>query len=242
MKELNDNEVKNFLEDIKFDELLINKKMDNINSRLKKYIEKNVLPEYNLNDKGHDLKYIEYVLKRAFELSNGYDINDDMLYTCVCFHDVACHVNREKHEILSANKAKNDKFLNEYFNNEKMNIITEAIEEHRASLEYVPRNIYGKILSTADRKIEVKEYLKASISFEINNNPNILKSECIENSYEFAIKKFGKTGYAISKTYIEDIRYKDFLENMWYLIENKNLYTKLASIIYEQVVALVNNT
>ncbi len=227
--------IKEFLNDLTFDEIAINNRMKKVNENLKQYIEERILPEYKLNDGGHNSEHIKYVLKRAFELANGYEINYDILYTCVCFHDVACHIDRDNHEILSAQSAYKDEFLNGYFSTSEMKTIQEAIEDHRASLEYIPRNIYGKILSSADRKVEVKQYLIASISYGKKKNPEMDKNASIERSYQFAIKKFGKNGYAINKSYVEDLKYKNFLEDIQYLIDNKELFIQLADLIYDKL-------
>lgn len=228
-------ENKNFFEDIKFDEQKIQKEMDKVNNKLKEYIEEKILPEYQLNDKGHNIEHIKYVLKRAFEISNKYNINNDILYTAICFHDIACHIDRKKHEILSAKRAQEDKFLNKYFSNKELNIIVNAIEDHRASLKYIPRNIYGKILSSADRKVEVKVYMVSSISYANKMNPEISKEDSIKHSYEFAIEKFGVNGYAINKSYVEDKRYQKFLKDIQYLIDNKKQFYEIANEIYKQL-------
>ena len=164
----------------------------NIDEKLKNYIEKNIIPEYSLNDKGHNEEHILFVLNRAFEISKEYELDENMLYTVVCFHDIACHIDRENHEKLSAERLYSDKFLWEIFDRENMQIMKDAVEDHRASLEYVPRNIYGKILSSADRKIDVDIYLKSSMGFSYKKNPSLTDEELIEESYVFAIKKFGK--------------------------------------------------
>ena len=39
------------------------------------------------------------------------------------------------------------------------------------------------------------------------------KNESIERSYKFANKKFGKNGYAINKSYVENLKYKKFFTN-----------------------------
>ena len=213
----------------------INRKINKVNNELKQYIEGKILPEYELNDGGHNSEHVKYVLKRAFELADGYEINYDILYTCVCFHDVACHIDRDRHEVLSAERAYEDEYLNGFFSIMEMKTIRETIEDHRASLEYIPRNIYGKILSSADRKVEVKQYLIASISYGKKKNPEIDKNESIESSYKFVIKKFGKNGYAINKSYVEDLKYKKFLEDIQYLIDNKELFIELATFIYDKL-------
>ena len=205
-----------------------------INKNLKEYIENIILPEYELNDTGHGIEHIKFVLKRAYEISEKYDINYDMLYTIVCFHDIACHINREEHENLSAKKLYSDEKLKEFFNEEQLQIMKEAVEDHRATLEYVPRNIYGKILSSADRKIDVDVYLKTSIGFNIKKNKNYSKHELVEMSYNFAIKKYGDNGYARTKFYVEDKKYEEFLNEMEYLIEHKEEFIKRAVEIYEK--------
>lgn len=228
-------EIEKFLNDLYFDEEKINRGINEVNNELKQYIDEKILPEYELNDGGHNSEHVKYVLKRAFELADGYEINYDILYTCVCFHDVACHIDRDNHEVLSAQRAYEDDFLNGFFSIIEMKTIKEAIEDHRASLEYIPRNIYGKILSSADRKVEVKQYLIASISYGKKKNPEIDKNESIERSYQFAIKKFEKNGYAVNKSYVDDLKYKKFLEDIQYLIENKKLFIKLAEVIYDKL-------
>lgn len=61
------------------------------------------------------------------------------------------------------------------------------------------------------------------------------RNEPIERSYQFAIKKFGKNGYAINKSYVEDLKYKKFLEDIQYLIDNKKLFVGLASWVYDEL-------
>jgi len=105
-----------------------------------------------------------------------------MLYTIVCFHDIACHINREEHEKLSAERLYCDDKLKGLFNEEELIIMKQAIEDHRASLEYIPANIYGKILSSADRKIGVDNYLKSSMGFTMKKHPELCNAELIEDS------------------------------------------------------------
>ncbi len=206
-----------------------------VNLELKKYIENNILPEYDLNDNGHNKDHISFVLERAYELSKNHNIDLNMLYTVVSYHDIACHINREEHEMLSAQRLFLDDNLKEFFDDNQILIMKEAIEDHRASLEYIPRNIYGKILSSADRKIDIDIYLKSSMSFSLKKNPDISDKELIEDSYNFAIKKFGKNGYAVQKMYIEDDKYKNFLYEIQYLIENKKQFICRAQKVLEEI-------
>lgn len=212
-----------------------------INQDLKNYIESNILPEYNLNDTGHNLRHINIVKDRAFELAENYDIDANMIYVVVCFHDIACHIDREKHEMLSAERLYNDNKLKIWFNDEQILIMKCAVEDHRASLEYEPRNIYGKILSSADRKTDIVDYLKSSIGFELKRNPTASEDSLIEGSYNHAIKKFGENGYAVHKFYIEDKKYQAFLDEIQWLISNKAEFEKRALKIIEKIKKETNN-
>lgn len=59
--------------------------------------------------------------------------------------------------------------------------------------------------------------------------------EAINQSYNHAIKKFGKNGYATNKFYVEDDKYKKFLNDLQSLIENKEEFYRLAKIVFNEV-------
>lgn len=206
-----------------------------LNEALKSYIESEILPEYNLNDKGHNLVHIKNVMDRAFEIAQKYELDENMLFVVVCFHDIACHVDRENHEVLSAQRLYNDNNLKKFFNEEQIEIMRDAVVDHRSSLEYIPRNIYGKILSSADRKVDIDDYMRASMGFEKKKEPNSTDEDLINRSYEFAIKKFGRNGYAVKKFYVEDDRYAKFLKELQDLIDNKPEFEKRAKLVLEKL-------
>ena len=117
-----------------------------INDKLKEYIEENIFPEYSKNEPAHNIDHIKYVINRSFKFADTIpNINYDMVYTIASYHDIGHHVNPKIHEIVSAEIMYNDNMLKEFFNDEERKIIKEAIEDHRASSNHEPRNIYGKI-------------------------------------------------------------------------------------------------
>ena len=192
-----------------------------VDQKLKEYIDENIFPEYELNDKGHNLVHIKKVLDRAFEIAKKYEVDENMLYAVVCYHDIACHIDRETHEILSAERLYADVDLKQFFSEEQIKIMRDAVADHRASSDYEPRNIYGKILSSADRKVDIEDFMRASMGFQKSKEPNSTDDELIEHSYLIAIKKFGKNGYAVKKFYVEDEKYEKFLKELQDLIDNK---------------------
>ena len=188
-------EINRFLDDLNFDEIKINRKINKVNNELKQYIEGKILPEYELNDGGHNSEHVKYVLKRAFELADGYEINYDILYTCVCFHDVACHIDRDRHEVLSAERAYEDEYLNGFFSIMEMKTIRETIEDHRASLEYIVMSYI----------IEVEEKTYNEFLILSNNDIQLKRKFTVPNTL---LKKFGKRLNKISNNLFTDTTVK----------------------------------
>ena len=163
--------------------------MEEINKNLEEYIEKNVLPQYDTNNVGgHGKEHIETVINRSFEIVNEFhlDINKDMVYTIAAFHDIGYRENPDQHEEVSSEKFKQDKEMEKFFDEEERKIIAEAIVDHRASLEYEARSIYGKIVSSADRETSVENMLTRSILYQADKhkaeNPSL--EQVIEYSYK----------------------------------------------------------
>ena len=203
--------------------------MEEINKNLKEYIEKNVLSQYDINNVGgHGKEHIETVINRSFEIVNEFhlDVNKDMVYTIAAYHDIGYRENPDQHEEVSSEKFKQDKEMKKFFNEEERKIIAEAIVDHRASLEYEARSIYGKIVSSADRETSVENMLTRSILYQADKhkaeNPSI--QQVIEYSYKKLSSKYGKGGYA--KMYYPDEKYKNYLDKMQELLENKEKFTE----------------
>lgn len=123
-----------------------------INPNLKQYIQNLIEYHYNLNDKGHRIEHAEYVINRSISFASQIEkINYDMVYVIAAYHDVAHHIDAKNHETLSAKLLREDEKLKEFFNDEQIKIMSEAVEDHRSSMETEPRSVYGKIVSSADR-------------------------------------------------------------------------------------------
>mgnify|MGYP002520809253 FL=1 len=123
-----------------------------INPNLKQYIQNLIEYHYNLNDKGHGIEHAEYVINRSISIASQIEkINYDMVYVIAAYHDVAHHIDAKNHETLSAKLLREDEKLKEFFNDEQIKIMSEAVEDHRSSMETEPRSVYGKIVSSADR-------------------------------------------------------------------------------------------
>lgn len=195
-----------------------------INNELKKYIEENVFPEYDKNESGHGINHIKDVIKRSFELveENGLDVNMDMVYVIASYHDIGHHIDSKTHEIISADLMSKDKTLSNFFTEEELKIIKEAIEDHRASAKDEPRSIYGRIVSSADRNNKVEDCLRRTYTYGKKLNPDATDEELFLRAYDVLQNKFGEDGYA--KFYFKDSKYEKFLKEIRELLKDKDKY------------------
>lgn len=128
-----------------------------VSPKLRNYVNKNIIPKYHSMQDGHDDVHINNVLKDAFRIANNpklrkYTINHDILFTAVVYHDIGMIHGRKDHEIKSVEILNSDQFIKNFFSKKDLQVISDAIEDHRSSRFGMRRSIYGKILSDADNE------------------------------------------------------------------------------------------
>ena len=194
-----------------------------INDDLKDYIEKNIFTEYSKNEPAHNIEHIKYVINRSFKFACTIpNLNYNMVYTIAAYHDIGHHIDSKKHEIISGEIMSKDEKLKNFFSEEELKIIKEAIEDHRASAEHEPRSIYGKIVSTADRNNTVEACLRRSYTYGRKLEPNSTDEELFERAHKHLKMKFGENGYA--KFFFKDEEYEKFLKEIRELLLDKEKF------------------
>ncbi len=193
-----------------------------INS-MKNYIENNILPLYEQNDSGHGIEHIRYVTERCLKFAPQFEnINTDMLFAIAAFHDIAHHIDKKNHETLSAEIFYENEDMKAFFSDDERLIIKEAIEDHRASADRIPRSDYGKIISSADRSTDAEDFLRRTHAYTLRHQPGCTEKEMIERAYAHTKEKYGNGGYA--KHYVEDEEYNAFREKINLLLSDKALF------------------
>lgn len=191
-----------------------------LNNNLKQYIETQVFPQYNKNEAGHGINHIKTVIERSMKFAKDYDVDINMVYTIAAYHDIGHHIDRKRHEIISAEIFMKDENMKKFFNDEERKIIKEAIEDHRASSDHEPRTIYGRIVSTADRTIiDIDTTIRRSYSYGKRNYVGLSEEEQIERVYSHLKEKYGETGYA--KVYLKDEEFEEALQKLRQALSNK---------------------
>ena len=186
-----------------------------MNVKLQEYLENEIMPRNDLNDEGHNREHVNYVRRRSKKFASNIDgINMDMVDTIAVYHDVGHSIDAKNHEKVSASILASDKNLREFFSEEEIKVMAEAVEDHRASKDSEPRSIYGRIVSSADRNTSVDQVLKRTYSYRLKHMPDASIDEIIEESRKHAIDKFGVEGYAVDKMYFSDDEYEVFLKKI----------------------------
>ena len=171
-----------------------------IRKELLNYINKEIKSKYKHFDKAHNISHFNFVtnncLKYGKELmKRGYDINLEIAYVVGAYHDIGILNGREGHALNSGVFVRNDSKLKEFYDEETIELIAMAVEDHSSHLEYEPRSIYGKIVADADRNNTMYLVFSRPIKYGVKNEPEKNREEQIESVYKFVQKKFGRNGY-----------------------------------------------
>lgn len=162
---------------------------------LVEFVELNILPRYTEFDKAHNLSHVNSVIRRSLELvrTTGADIN--MVYAIAAYHDLGLSGPRAIHHITGAKILANDARLKRWFSTEQIKIMSEAVEDHRASASHAPRSIYGKIVAEADRDLNPETVIRRTIQFGLSNYPELDKERQWQRFREHMDSKYSVHGY-----------------------------------------------
>ena len=180
-----------------FDRLIedIHRLEKDVSLELMTYVEKNVLPQYDQFDEGHHRDHIYEVVNASFDLVEDYPARKDMVYLVACYHDLGLQFGRETHHITSGELLQKDPYVTAHYSNEDIQIMVDAIYDHRASNTHEPRTIYGKILAEADRLLDVKKVIERTVLYELHRHPQLSREGQIKNAFDHIIDKYGNQGY-----------------------------------------------
>ena len=205
-----------------------------VDNKLQNYIENEIFPLYEKNDKGHGILHITEVIRRSFALNETFKLGLDknMIFTIASCHDLGKYIDHEKHHLIAAvNFFSNDEFK-KFFSDKERLIIKEAIEDHRSSKEDLPRSEYGKLISSADRNTTIEIVFIRSFYVALERMPN----ENIENYLDYTLNRLRKkySEENPENMFYEDKIYIQFLKDMRALLskpeEFKNKYCQINGI------------
>lgn len=207
-------------------------KQMNILSDLKKYVEFNILPRYSALDRGHDIHHIQKVIDESLVLARQFDVNINMVYVIAAYHDIGIEQNRDLHHIVSGKILISDVNLKKWFSQQQMEIMRQAVEDHRASNKYEPRSIYGKIVAEADRDISLTAILCRTVQFGLKNSPYENFEFQFERAYRHIVNKYGEKGYL--KLYLHSEKNEKGLAEVRSAINDKETLRNICKKIFDE--------
>jgi uncharacterized protein len=203
-----------------------------LTAELINHIEGEILPRYEAFDKAHDRRHAFMVISNSLRLAQHYDVDMQMVYTIAAYHDLGLEAGREQHHTVSARIVREEKRLEEFFTSGQIEIMADAVEDHRASCSNPPRTIYGKIVAEADRIIDSHTIMARTIQYGIANYPALTKEEHIERAVAHIKEKYGEDGYL--KLWIPQSDNAARLQEFRALISNKALLIEQLELIYNE--------
>ncbi len=159
------------------------------------FVETQILPRYAAFDRAHGMEHVTRVVRRSLALARttGADIN--MVYVVAAYHDLGLSGPRAVHHLTGGKILMQDARLKRWFSPEQLNIMKEAIEDHRASASRAPRSVYGKIVAEADRDLSPETVFMRAVQFGLDNNPELDREGQWQRFKLHMERKYSTAGY-----------------------------------------------
>lgn len=204
----------------------------NLTARLINFIEDEIMPRYEDFDKAHDRRHAFTVMSHSLQLTKFYDVDIAMVYTIAAYHDLGLSEGRATHHTASARIVREDERLRQFFTQEQIDTIADAVEDHRASNTREPRTIYGKIIAEADRIIDADTIMTRTVQYGLSHYPTLTKEEHIERAVTHIHEKYGRGGYL--KLWIPESPNAARLEEFRSMIDNAGRLKKHLEEIWDR--------
>ena len=206
-----------------------------IRQELTTYIEQEILPRYDHFDAAHQRNHAEEVIARSLALAKHYDVDENMVYAIAAYHDTGLCEGRDTHHLVSGRIIREDMRLRTWFNEEQIETMAQAAEDHRASSGHEPRSIYGKIVAEADRLITPEKVIRRTIQYGLDHYPELDKEGQFRRFREHLLEKYSDTGYL--KLWIPESDNAARLEELRVIIRNEEKMQEA----FEQAFCKVNS-
>lgn len=160
------------------------------------YVENEIIPRYAHFDKAHQENHVRMVIGQSLKLAEHEpDLDPDMVYLIAAFHDLGLVNGRENHHKDSQVILREDLFIKTHFTQHQIEIMGQAVEDHRASNANKPRSIYGLIVAEADRFIDAETIIRRTIQYRLAHYPALDKAGHYQRTVQHLNEKYGPGGY-----------------------------------------------
>ena len=204
-----------------------------IPQELIRYIETAIIPRYRDFDKAHNLSHVETVIEESLALARQHPETDErMVYTIAAYHDTGLCRDRATHHLLSGEILAADDTLRQWFSEEEIQTMREAVEDHRASTDHEPRSIYGKIVAEADRIIDPDITLRRTVQYGLKQNPTADEEWHYRRFYKHLMEKYAPGSYL--KLWFPDSKNAERLKELQAIITDETLLKPVFHRLYAE--------
>ena len=176
---------------------------------LEKYLYGEIVPRYAAFDAAHREDHALTVMEQSMKLladRSGWlsgipepqwavEVDPAMLLTAAACHDLGLSGGRDRHHLDSGVIIRADKRLREWFDQEQIEVIAQAAEDHRASGKTPPRSIYGMLVAEADRVIDGQTIMVRTLQYGMKHYPDLDRQGHIDRAVAHLREKYGYGGY-----------------------------------------------
>ena len=204
-----------------------------ISQELIRYVETAIIPRYKDFDKAHNLSHVETVIEESLALARQHPETDErMVYTIAAYHDTGLCRDRATHHLLSGEILAADDTLRQWFSEEEIQTMREAVEDHRASTDHEPRSIYGKIVAEADRIIDPDITLRRTVQYGLKQSPTADEEWHYRRFYKHLMEKYAPGGYL--KLWFPDSKNAERLKELQAIIADETLLKPVFHRLYTE--------
>ena len=159
------------------------------------YAEAEIIPRYEHFDRAHGTDHVRTVIAESLALAAHYDVDINMVYAIAAYHDTGLAYGRERHHIDAGRILAEDAEVRRRFTGEQIEVMREAVEDHRASSDHAPRTVYGRIVAEADRVIDPATIIRRTVQYGLANYPALDREGHYARCLDHLQKKYAEGGY-----------------------------------------------
>lgn len=199
---------------------------------IKTFVEQEIVPRYDNFDAGHGRDHVQTVISQALMLAQYYPETDKrIVLVAAAYHDMGLAFGRDEHHTHSARIVREDERLRQWFNEDEINMIAEAAEDHRASSDHEPRTIYGRIIAEADRVIDSETIVRRALQYGMKRHPGLDREGQYIRLMDHMREKYDYGGYL--KLWIPESDNARNLEAFRKILADEKTFRRMFDTIYD---------
>ncbi len=206
---------------------------------LMEFIEREILPRYAEFDKAHNMQHVTGVIRRSIAIAQSVGADVNMAYAIAAYHDLGLSGPRAVHHLTSGKILLADVRLRRWFTTDQLNVMKEAVEDHRASASHAPRSIYGRIVAEADRDLDPDTVFRRTIQFGLSNYPEKDREEQFDRFLKHVREKYSEHGYI--RLWMPGSPNEEKLKQIRKHIANPSELKEIFNRLYDEEITNANN-